>query len=160
MPDLLGVRCCDAVELRVAASIESPRFLERFASPSGRSTSPGTLNQNNPGAQHVDSTSARRIFRGDKLPRPPVRMDVGNSKPPKTAWNQTWRPRFQFGAWRQACWRNSSYRVSRPPRPRGRKCSLMPLRSQLAVFLHDKHTRTSDPLGNPREMKEPDSLGG
>jgi hypothetical protein len=25
---------------------------------------------------------------------------------------------------------------------------------------HDKHTRTSDPLGNPREMKEPDSLGG
>ena len=33
-------------------------------------------------------------------------------------------------------------------------------RSQLAVFLHDKHTRTSDPLGNPREMKEPDSLGG
>jgi hypothetical protein len=34
------------------------------------------------------------------------------------------------------------------------------IRSQLAVFLHDKHTRTSDPLGNPREMKEPDSLGG
>jgi hypothetical protein len=35
-----------------------------------------------------------------------------------------------------------------------------PIRSQLAVFPHDKHTRTSDPLGNPREMKKPDSLGG
>lgn len=34
------------------------------------------------------------------------------------------------------------------------------IRSQLAVFLHDKHSRTSDPLGDPREMKEPDSLGG
>jgi hypothetical protein len=34
------------------------------------------------------------------------------------------------------------------------------IRSQLAVFLHDKHSRTADPLGNPREMKEPDSLGG
>jgi hypothetical protein len=34
------------------------------------------------------------------------------------------------------------------------------IRSQLAVFLHGKHSRTSDPLGNPREMKEPDSLGG
>jgi len=34
------------------------------------------------------------------------------------------------------------------------------IRSQLAVFLHDKHPRTSDPLGNPREMTEPDSLGG
>ena len=34
------------------------------------------------------------------------------------------------------------------------------IRSQLAVFLHDKHPRTSDPLGNPREMPEPDSLGG
>ena len=34
------------------------------------------------------------------------------------------------------------------------------LRSQLAVFLHDKHPRTSDPLGKPREMIEPDSLGG
>jgi hypothetical protein len=34
------------------------------------------------------------------------------------------------------------------------------IRSQLAVFLHYKHSRTSDPLGNPREMKEPDSLGG
>ncbi len=34
------------------------------------------------------------------------------------------------------------------------------IRSQLAVFLHDKHARTSDPLGNPRDMKEPDSLGG
>ena len=34
------------------------------------------------------------------------------------------------------------------------------IRSQLAVFLHDKHPRTSDPLGNPREMMEPDSLGG
>jgi hypothetical protein len=34
------------------------------------------------------------------------------------------------------------------------------IRSQLAVFLHDRHPRTSDPLGNPREMKEPDSLGG
>jgi hypothetical protein len=34
------------------------------------------------------------------------------------------------------------------------------IRSQLAIFLHGKHSRTSDPLGNPREMKEPDSLGG
>jgi hypothetical protein len=34
------------------------------------------------------------------------------------------------------------------------------IRSRLAVFLHDKHERTSDPLGDPREMKEPDSLGG
>jgi hypothetical protein len=34
------------------------------------------------------------------------------------------------------------------------------IRSQLAVFLHDRHPRTSDPLGNPREMNEPDSLGG
>ena len=34
------------------------------------------------------------------------------------------------------------------------------IRSQLAVFLHDKHSRTADPLGNPREMKEPDSLVG
>jgi hypothetical protein len=34
------------------------------------------------------------------------------------------------------------------------------IRSQLAIFLHDKHSRTSDPLGNPREMKKPDSLGG
>jgi hypothetical protein len=34
------------------------------------------------------------------------------------------------------------------------------IRSQLAVFLHDKHDRTADPLGDPREMKEPDSLGG
>jgi hypothetical protein len=34
------------------------------------------------------------------------------------------------------------------------------IRSQLAVFLHDKHSRTSDPLGNPRETTEPDSLGG
>jgi hypothetical protein len=34
------------------------------------------------------------------------------------------------------------------------------IRSQLAVFLHDKHSRTSDPLGNPGDTKEPDSLGG
>jgi hypothetical protein len=34
------------------------------------------------------------------------------------------------------------------------------IRSQLAVFLHDKHERTSVPLDDPREMKEPDSLGG
>jgi hypothetical protein len=34
------------------------------------------------------------------------------------------------------------------------------IRSQLAVFLHDKPDRTSDPLGDPREMKELDSLGG
>jgi hypothetical protein len=26
--------------------------------------------------------------------------------------------------------------------------------------LHEKHPRTSDPLGDPREMTEPDSLGG
>jgi hypothetical protein len=34
------------------------------------------------------------------------------------------------------------------------------IRSQLAVFLHNKHSRTSDPLSDPRDMKEPDSLGG
>lgn len=34
------------------------------------------------------------------------------------------------------------------------------IRSHLAVFLHDKHSRTADPLGNPRQMTEPDSLGG
>ena len=34
------------------------------------------------------------------------------------------------------------------------------IRPQLAVFLHDKHRRTSDPLGKPREMIEPDSLEG
>jgi len=34
------------------------------------------------------------------------------------------------------------------------------IRSQLAVFLHDKHSRTVDPLGEPREMPEPDGLGG
>jgi hypothetical protein len=34
------------------------------------------------------------------------------------------------------------------------------IRSQLAVFLHYKHARTSDPLGNPREVPEPDSHGG
>ena len=34
------------------------------------------------------------------------------------------------------------------------------IRSQLAVFLHEKHSRTPDPLGNPRQMTEPDSLGG
>jgi hypothetical protein len=34
------------------------------------------------------------------------------------------------------------------------------IRSQLAVFLHNKHSRTSDSLGDPREMTEPDSLGG
>ena len=34
------------------------------------------------------------------------------------------------------------------------------IRPQLAVFLHDKHPRTLDPLGKPREMMEPDSLGG
>jgi hypothetical protein len=34
------------------------------------------------------------------------------------------------------------------------------IRSQLAVFLHDKHSRTADPLDKPREMPEPDSLGG
>jgi hypothetical protein len=34
------------------------------------------------------------------------------------------------------------------------------IRSQLAVFLHNKHSRTADPLGNPREGTEPDSLGG
>jgi hypothetical protein len=28
------------------------------------------------------------------------------------------------------------------------------------MFLHEKHSRTSDPLGNPRQMTEPDSLGG
>ena len=34
------------------------------------------------------------------------------------------------------------------------------IRPQLAVFLHDKHPRTFDPLGDPRDMNEPDSLGG
>ena len=34
------------------------------------------------------------------------------------------------------------------------------IRAELAVFLRDKDPRTSDPLGNPREMTEPDSLGG
>src|SRR5262249_30346157 len=34
------------------------------------------------------------------------------------------------------------------------------IRSQLAIFLHDKHPLTSDPFGEPREMIEPDSLGG
>ena len=34
------------------------------------------------------------------------------------------------------------------------------IRPQLAVFLHDKHRRTSDPFGKPRETIEPDSLGG
>jgi hypothetical protein len=36
-------------------------------------------------------------------------------------------------------------------------CQGESIRSQLAIFLHDKHLRTS---GNPREMQEPDSLGG
>jgi hypothetical protein len=34
------------------------------------------------------------------------------------------------------------------------------IRPQLTVFLHEKHPRTSDHLGKPREMIEPDSLGG
>jgi hypothetical protein len=34
------------------------------------------------------------------------------------------------------------------------------IRPLLAVFLHDKHARTCGPLGKPREMMEPDSLGG
>ena len=34
------------------------------------------------------------------------------------------------------------------------------IRSQLAVFLHDRHPRTWDPWGRRREMAEPDSLGG
>ena len=34
------------------------------------------------------------------------------------------------------------------------------IRLPLAAFLHDKNPRTSGPLGNPREMTEPDSLGG
>ena len=34
------------------------------------------------------------------------------------------------------------------------------IRPQLGVFLHDKHPRTLDPLGKPRETMEPDSLGG
>jgi hypothetical protein len=34
------------------------------------------------------------------------------------------------------------------------------IRSQLAVFLHDRHQQTLDPLGGPRETTEPDSLGG
>ena len=34
------------------------------------------------------------------------------------------------------------------------------IRSHLAVFLHDRHQQTLDPLGDPRETTEPDSLGG
>jgi hypothetical protein len=34
------------------------------------------------------------------------------------------------------------------------------IRSQLAVFLHDKAFAHCRPAGDPREMKEPDSLGG
>ena len=34
------------------------------------------------------------------------------------------------------------------------------IRTHLAVFLHEKHPRTSDPLGHKREMIEPDSKGG
>jgi hypothetical protein len=34
------------------------------------------------------------------------------------------------------------------------------IRPQLAVFLHEKHSRTAYSLGKPREMTEPDSLGG
>jgi hypothetical protein len=34
------------------------------------------------------------------------------------------------------------------------------IRATLALFLHEKHRRTADPLGKPREMTEPDSLGG
>jgi hypothetical protein len=34
------------------------------------------------------------------------------------------------------------------------------MRPHFAVFLHDRHPRTSDPLGRPRETPEPDSLGG
>lgn len=34
------------------------------------------------------------------------------------------------------------------------------VRPQLAVFLHDKHRRTSGPLGKRCEVTEPDSLGG
>ena len=34
------------------------------------------------------------------------------------------------------------------------------LREQLAVFLHEKHPRTANPLGKPRETPEPDSPGG
>ena len=33
------------------------------------------------------------------------------------------------------------------------------MRQQLAVFLHDKHSRTSDSM-KARAMPEPDSLGG
>jgi hypothetical protein len=33
-------------------------------------------------------------------------------------------------------------------------------REQLAVFLHEKHPRTANPLGKPREITEPDSKGG
>ena len=35
-----------------------------------------------------------------------------------------------------------------------------PIKSQLSGFLRDRQERTSDPFGRPREMKEPDSLGG
>jgi hypothetical protein len=41
-----------------------------------------------------------------------------------------------------------------------KRASSKSIRSQLAVFLHDKHARTLDPLGTPREIREPDSLGG
>ena len=32
------------------------------------------------------------------------------------------------------------------------------IRPQHVVYLHDKHRRTSDPLGKPRQMTDPDSL--
>ena len=34
------------------------------------------------------------------------------------------------------------------------------IRSELAVFLHNRHERTADPLGDPRDMREPDSYTG
>jgi len=99
-PDLLGQHCCSAVGFLPAGSIE-PRPVRRSQ---GRTAQPRPAFIKQPkGAQHVGSTTPRRIFRGDKLPRPPIGMDMGNSKPPKTAWDQTWRRRFQLGAWGQAC---------------------------------------------------------
>ena len=34
------------------------------------------------------------------------------------------------------------------------------IRSRLAIFLHQRHPRTWDPQGKPRDTIEPDSLGG
>jgi len=39
-------------------------------------------------------------------------------------------------------------------------CICYPSQLEGAAFQFDKHSRTSDQLGDPRETEEPDSLGG